>query len=85
MVTLETGRTHQIRVHLRSIDLPVVGDRTYGRVDVRFDPGRTFLHASELGFSLADGVEHVVTSPLPADLAAVIHSLGPPVLGEVPA
>lgn len=83
-VTLETGRTHQIRVHLRSIDLPVVGDRTYGRVDVRFDPGRTFLHATELGFTLEDGTEHLVTSPLPEDLAAVMRSLGPPVGGEVP-
>ena len=83
-VTLETGRTHQIRVHLRSIELPVVGDRTYGKVDVRFDPGRTFLHAAELGFTLADGTEHVVTSSLPDDLAAVLRSLGEPVTGDLP-
>jgi 23S rRNA pseudouridine1911/1915/1917 synthase len=83
-VTLETGRTHQIRVHLRSIDLPVVGDRTYGRVDDRFDPGRTFLHAAELAFTLADGTEHTVTSPLPDDLAGVLRALGPPMTGDVP-
>lgn len=82
-VTLETGRTHQIRVHLQSIDLPVAGDRVYGRVDPRFDPGRTFLHASELRFTTPSGVEHLVSSPLPADLSGVVHRLGPPDAGSV--
>lgn len=85
LVTLETGRTHQIRVHLQSIGLPVVGDRTYGRVDVRFDPGRTFLHAAELAFTLADGTEHEISSPLPEDLASVLRALGPPTSGSLPA
>jgi 23S rRNA pseudouridine1911/1915/1917 synthase len=67
-VTLETGRTHQIRVHLAAIDLPVVGDSLYGR------PGelgleRQFLHAARLGFEHPMTGEKIdVSSPLPADL-----------------
>lgn len=75
-VTLETGRTHQIRVHFRAIGHPVVGDPTYGS---RREPGlspRIFLHAGELRFKHpSDSSEIVVTSPLPADLAAVLDSL----------
>jgi 23S rRNA pseudouridine1911/1915/1917 synthase len=75
-VTLETGRTHQIRVHFAAIGHPVVGDATYGS---RREPGlspRIFLHAGELKFKHpSDGSEIVVTSPLPADLAAVLDSL----------
>ncbi len=47
-VRLETGRTHQIRVHLAAIDLPVVGDRVYGVRDLELD--RQFLHAARLAF-----------------------------------
>ena len=67
-VTLETGRTHQIRVHLAAIDLPVAGDSLYGR------PGelgleRQFLHAARLGFEHPMTGEKIdVSSPLPADL-----------------
>jgi 23S rRNA pseudouridine1911/1915/1917 synthase len=67
-VTLETGRTHQIRVHLAAIDLPVAGDSLYGR------PGelgleRQFLHAARLGFEHPMTGERIdVSSPLPADL-----------------
>lgn len=75
-VTLETGRTHQIRVHFAAIGHPVVGDPTYGS---RREPGlspRIFLHAGELRFKHpSDSSEIVVTSPLPADLAAVLDSL----------
>jgi 23S rRNA pseudouridine1911/1915/1917 synthase len=71
-VRLETGRTHQIRVHLAAIDLPVAGDPTYG---VRGDLGleRQFLHAARLAFThpvTGEAVE--VSSPLPADLAAAL-------------
>jgi 23S rRNA pseudouridine1911/1915/1917 synthase len=76
-VRLETGRTHQIRVHLASIDLPVAGDPMYG---VRGDLGlgRQFLHAARLAF------DHPFTelrieahSPLPTDLeAALEHARG---------
>jgi 23S rRNA pseudouridine1911/1915/1917 synthase len=75
-VTLETGRTHQIRVHFAAIGHPIVGDATYGS---RREPGlspRIFLHAGELKFKHpSDDSEIVVTSPLPADLAAVLDSL----------
>jgi 23S rRNA pseudouridine1911/1915/1917 synthase len=86
---LETGRTHQIRVHLAHIGHPLLGDATYGSgfktkaatlgADARSalsDLGRQALHAAHLGF------EHPVTgqplafeSPLPADLARLIGSL----------
>lgn len=72
-VHLETGRTHQIRVHLSSIGLPVAGDRTYG--NGRGSP-RLFLHATRLAFQHPiDGSEVDVTSPLPDDLADVLAAL----------
>jgi 23S rRNA pseudouridine1911/1915/1917 synthase len=69
---LETGRTHQIRVHLEAIGLPVAGDPVYGR------PGelgleRQFLHAARLAFPhpfTGDRVD--AESPLPADLSAAL-------------
>ena len=71
-VTLETGRTHQIRVHLAAIELPVAGDAQYG---VRGDLGlaRQALHAHRLRFRhpvLGDEVD--VESPLPPDLEAAL-------------
>ncbi len=71
-VRLETGRTHQIRVHLGAIDLPVAGDRAYG---IAGDLGleRQFLHATHLAFAHPITGEPVdVTSPLPRDLAAAL-------------
>ena len=75
-VRLQTGRTHQIRVHLASIDLPVVGDRVYGRTDVPgIDPGRVWLHASSLEFQhpITGGLV-AATAPLPGDLAASLEA-----------
>jgi len=71
-VTLETGRTHQIRVHLAAIDLPVAGDPLYGRAgDLGLE--RQFLHAARLAFDHPFTGERVdVASPLPADLEAVL-------------
>ena len=71
-VWLETGRTHQIRVHLAAIDLPVAGDPTYGRpAELGLD--RQFLHAARLAFPHPITEEPVdVVSPLPADLAAAL-------------
>jgi 23S rRNA pseudouridine1911/1915/1917 synthase len=71
-VTLETGRTHQIRVHLAAIDLPVAGDPTYGRPGV-LGLERQFLHAARLAFDHPfTGARIDVTSPLPDDLAAAL-------------
>ena len=71
-VTLDTGRTHQIRAHLEAIGLPVVGDQTYGD-GPSFGLDRQFLHATRLRFvHPASGVEVDVESPLPADLAEAL-------------
>jgi 23S rRNA pseudouridine1911/1915/1917 synthase len=73
---LETGRTHQIRVHLSAIGHPIVGDATYGgaRDGIRLD--RPFLHASELAFDQpATGERLAFTDPLPAELTAVLDRL----------
>ena len=75
---LETGRTHQIRVHLRAIRHPVVGDPTYGagRADDGFGLSRPFLHARSLSFRHPVSGQAVQTeSLLPDDLAAVLASL----------
>jgi 23S rRNA pseudouridine1911/1915/1917 synthase len=67
-VRLETGRTHQIRVHLAAIDLPVAGDRVYGRPR-ELDLDRQFLHAGRLVFEHPFSGERVeAASPLPEEL-----------------
>ena len=72
-VTLETGRTHQIRVHLAAIDLPVAGDPVYGRPR-ELGLERQFLHAARLAFEHPFTGEPVdVASPLPADLEAALE------------
>lgn len=76
--TLETGRTHQIRVHLSAIGHPVVGDAVYSRG--RTLPGvtlsRPFLHAYALAFDHpATGERMEWSSPLPADLRAELERL----------
>jgi 23S rRNA pseudouridine1911/1915/1917 synthase len=73
-VKLETGRTHQIRVHLAAIDLPVAGDRVYG-VPGELGLERQFLHAARLAFAHpVTGAPVDVTSPLPPDLAAALEA-----------
>lgn len=68
---LETGRTHQIRVHLSAIGHAVVGDDRYGGVRQSLPCPRPFLHAAELGFEHPDGGPVRFESALPADLVAV--------------
>jgi 23S rRNA pseudouridine1911/1915/1917 synthase len=73
-VKLETGRTHQIRVHLASIGLPVVGDRVYGVADKALE--RQFLHANRLAFEHPfTGTRIEIESPLPDELSAFLGRL----------
>jgi 23S rRNA pseudouridine1911/1915/1917 synthase len=70
-VQLETGRMHQIRVHLAAIDLPVVGDPVYGRPEPSLH--RQFLHAAELAFPHPiTGERLALRSELPSDLATYL-------------
>jgi 23S rRNA pseudouridine1911/1915/1917 synthase len=74
---LESGRTHQIRVHMAAIGRPVVNDPRYGRRrEPALEEGRVFLHAAVLGFDHPASGERVrVTSPLPPDLTALLASI----------
>jgi 23S rRNA pseudouridine1911/1915/1917 synthase len=78
-VHLETGRTHQIRVHMAAIRHPCVGDLTYGADPVlarRLGLTRQWLHARALGFEHpADGEWHEYVSPYPADLQHALDVL----------
>jgi 23S rRNA pseudouridine1911/1915/1917 synthase len=70
---LETGRTHQIRVHLAAIGHPLVGDVSYGRGRPMLGLTRPFLHAAELSFDHPVTCERVTfTSTLPDDLAGLV-------------
>ena len=70
----DTGRTHQIRVHLAAIGFPVVGDATYGLKSSRFP--RQFLHASKITFKLpSTDKEITLESPLPPDLEQVLREI----------
>ena len=79
-VTLETGRTHQIRVHLAHIGHAVLGDRTYGGAsDLARALGleRPFLHAHHLTFPHPDDGRPVgVDDPQPPDLRAALDAAG---------
>lgn len=69
---LETGRTHQIRVHLQAIGHPVAGDPEYGTAGL-YGLQRQFLHAARLAFEHPETGQPVeVSSPLPADLRAAL-------------
>ena len=73
---LDTGRTHQIRVHLESVNFPVVGDPVYGRPGATLGLDRQFLHAALLSFPHPETGELIeLTSPLPEDLATVLERL----------
>ncbi|HEY92889.1 MAG TPA: RluA family pseudouridine synthase [Dehalococcoidia bacterium] len=70
----ETGRTHQIRVHLSAIGYPVVGDTTYGLKSAY--SSRQFMHACCLGFKLPSTGEYIeFTSELPPDLAQTLKNI----------
>jgi 23S rRNA pseudouridine1911/1915/1917 synthase len=74
---LETGRTHQIRVHLSSINHPLVGDPVYGQRRPKLQVERPFLHAAELAFDHpTTGKRVTFRSGLAPDLAARLATLG---------
>lgn len=70
-VTPRTGSRHQIRVHLASRGLPIVGDALYGGPPIGLAPERFWLHLSEIDFNSGRGPVRV-SAPLPADLAALL-------------
>jgi len=78
-VRLETGRTHQIRVHFAALGYAVAGDAQYGRGARPDGLARQFLHAARLAFAHPeDGRPLEFSSPLPADLSAFLEQLGLP-------
>jgi 23S rRNA pseudouridine1911/1915/1917 synthase len=81
-VRLETGRTHQVRVHMSSVGHPVTADTTYGasaRLRDELSLSRPALHARHLGFTHpVTGTPVAVDEPLPPDLAAALEVLGAP-------
>ena len=73
-ISPETGRTHQIRVHLAAIGFPVAGDATYGVKSPHLS--RQFLHACRLGLHLPSSGEYVeFESPLPPDLERALKGI----------
>lgn len=73
-LVLETGRTHQIRVHMAAIGHAVLGDVRYGAKPGVLEPERIFLHAARLGFRHpASGAPVAWESPLPADLRSILE------------
>ena len=71
---LETGRTHQIRVHMAYLGYPLVGDVKYGRAKNRFGLEGQFLHAARLGFSHPrNGEKMSFEAPLPVELQQILE------------
>jgi 23S rRNA pseudouridine1911/1915/1917 synthase len=75
-LSLQSGRTHQIRVHMAAIGHPVVGDARYGTPEKALGHGRFFLHAYQLGFTHPTTGERLeFSAPLPADLESFLGGL----------
>lgn len=94
-ITIKTGRTHQIRVHLSHAGHPVVGDRVYGygarwwrpfeKKHNLFQPGRQMLHARRLGFQHPEsGLPMIFEEPMPSDMRQFLASLRENVKGPDP-
>jgi 23S rRNA pseudouridine955/2504/2580 synthase len=78
---LQTGRTHQIRVHAAHCGHPVAGDPKYGNAEAnlalrQLGLTRMFLHAHSVSFDWPQGGQVSISAPLPADLKAVLDALG---------
>lgn len=78
-IQLETGRTHQIRVHFQAIGFPVAGDSLYGRkvLNQQFALHRQFLHAFKIHFPTFSREWKTIESRLPLDLEEVLKGLRP--------
>lgn len=76
-VSIETGRTHQIRAHLAALGYPIVGDQVYRPKQLNFkaSPGRIFLHAAQLSFIDLTGTKQTFASPLPEALTNFLSTL----------
>lgn len=75
-VLIETGRTHQIRVHFFALNHPVVGDTLYRMRGHKVrDIGRLFLHARELTINLPSGERQTFTAPIPVELERVLEDV----------
>ena len=81
-IRIETGRTHQIRVHAAHIGHPVAGDEKYGdkeankKLATQFGLKRLFLHASSMQFALNEGQSpYLLNAPLAAELNDVLNKL----------
>jgi len=70
-IKTETGRMHQIRVHMKFISHPIAGDTIYAPKDAKVKPGRLMLHASRIGFADMDGNQVSFESPLPPEFANI--------------
>jgi 23S rRNA pseudouridine1911/1915/1917 synthase len=81
-VRIETGRTHQIRAHVRAIDHPLVGDPLYFKKHMRhirpIKLPRIFLHAERLTIELPNGETKTFIAPLPAELSDLLQILPKP-------
>ena len=82
LVRIETGRTHQIRVHIKHRHTPIIGDETYGVIEWNrkflrsHGIRRPMLHAYETGFTHPfTGAEIVLTAPIPEDMASLLTKL----------
>ena len=71
----KTGRMHQIRVHLKAISHPVLGDRLYGGKHAQGRAPRQMLHAASLSFALADGKRYTFEADPPPDFTDILEQL----------
>jgi 23S rRNA pseudouridine1911/1915/1917 synthase len=75
-VTIETGRTHQIRVHMKFIGHPIIGDPIYSRRKAPFEIKGQALHAYKIGFSHPSTDEYMVfMAPIPSDIMSILNFL----------
>jgi 23S rRNA pseudouridine1911/1915/1917 synthase len=78
VVSIKTGRTHQIRVHLSHLGCPILGDAVYGVKDARFPKATLMLHAWRLALTLPSGARREFRAPMPSRFKGVIRALGVP-------